>query len=160
MVQTFTIKNKNDGPSLICVYNDYSAVYIHPSGGSCFYIYENQEIVLKFQFGNLFRTWSMIGDEEYYTVFYIDNDVTLDYKIEEGEDPGYHDWEEYDEDENEDFIDDEPSENQGVTKAFMNTMIFLFLIVLCIGILIILRITKFQDSGSDLAGYSLDGGIN
>ena len=160
MVQTFTLKNKNDRPTLICVYNDYSAVYIHPKGGSCFYLNEKQEKVLKFQFGNLFRTWSMIGDEEYYTVFYIDDDITLDYKIEEGEDPGYHDWEEYDEDENEDFIDDEPSENQGVTKAFMNTMIFLFLIVLCIGILIILRITKFQDSGSDLAGYSLDGGIN
>jgi hypothetical protein len=42
----------------------------------------------------------------------------------------------------------------------MNTMIFLFWIILCIGILIILRITKFQDTSSDLARYSLDGGIN
>ena len=162
MIQTFSLKNRNDRPILICVYNDYSAVYIHPKGGSCFYLYEGEEKVLKFQFGNLFRTWSMVGDEEYYTVFYIDDEITLDYKIEEGEDPGYHDWEEYDEDEDGEYEDEEYEEgsNGKISKGFMNTMIFLFLIILCIGILIILRITKFQDTSSDLARYSLDGGIN
>ena len=104
----------------------------------------------------------MVGDEEYYTVFYIDDEITLDYKIEEGEDPGYHDWEEYDEDEDGEYEDEEYEEgsNGKISKGFMNTMIFLFLIILCIGILIILRITKFQDTSSDLARYSLDGGIN
>ena len=161
MIQTFTLKNKNDRPTLICVYNDYSAVYIHPKGGSCFYLEEKEEKVLKFQFGNLFRTWSMVEDEEYYTVFYIDDDITLDYKIEEGEDPGYNDAEEYEDEESEDIYDpDDPSYSNEINKSFMNTMIFLFLIILCIGILIILRITKFQDNSSDLARYSLDGGIN
>ena len=103
----------------------------------------------------------MVEDEEYYTVFYIDDDITLDYKIEEGEDPGYNDAEEYEDEESEDIYDpDDPSYSNEINKSFMNTMIFLFLIILCIGILIILRITKFQDNSSDLARYSLDGGIN
>ena len=84
MIQTFTLKNENDKSTLICVYNDYSAVFIHPKRGSCFYLKKNEEKVLKFQFGNLFRTRSIVGNEEYYTIFYIDNNITLDYKIEEG----------------------------------------------------------------------------
>jgi hypothetical protein len=42
----------------------------------------------------------------------------------------------------------------------MNTLILLFLIILCGGILVILRINKYNDPVSDMAKYSLDGGIN
>ena len=159
MVQTFTLKNKNDRSALVCIYNDYSAVYIHPRGGSCFYLYEGEEKKLVFQFGNLFRTWSVVADEEYYTVMSIDEDITLDYKIEEGDDPGYDDSEEFDEEE--DYEDpEEYGDDKVVKSSVMNTLILLFLIILCGGIIVVLRINKYNDSALDMAKYSLDGGIN
>ena len=158
MVQTFTLNNKSDRSALVCIYNDYSSVYIHPRGGSCFYLHEDEKRVLTFQFGNLFRVWSMVADEEFYTVISVDENIILDYKIEEGEDPGYDDSDEFDEEEEGD--PEEYADESAISASVMNTLILLFLIVLCSGILVVLRINKYNDPASDMAKYSLDGGIN
>ena len=157
MVQTFTLNNKSDRSALVCIYNDYSSVYIHPRGGSCFYLHEDEKRVLKFQFGNLFRVWSMVADEEFYTVISVDENIVLDYKIEEGEDPGYDDSDEFEEEEGD---PEEYADESAISASVMNTLILLFLIVLCSGILVVLRINKYNDPASDMAKYSLDGGIN
>ena len=158
MVQTFTLNNKSDRSALVCIYNDYSSVYIHPRGGSCFYLHEDEKRVLTFQFGNLFRVWSMVADEEFYTVISVDENIILDYKIEEGEDPGYDDSDEFEEEEEGD--PEEYADESAISASVMNTLILLFLIVLCSGILVVLRINKYNDPASDMAKYSLDGGIN
>ncbi len=157
MVQTFTLNNKSDRSALVCIYNDYSSVYIHPRGGSCFYLHEDEKRVLTFQFGNLFRVWSMVADEEFYTVISVDENIILDYKIEEGEDPGYDDSDEFEEEEGD---PEEYADDSAISASVMNTLILLFLIVLCSGILVVLRINKYNDPVSEMAKYSLDGGIN
>ena len=151
MVQTFILKNPFDRMCLICIYNDYSSVYIHPIRGSCFYLNERETKTLNFQFGNLFRFWSSIGNEEFYTVLYVDDNIEIDYKIEEGEDPGYDDSDEFDEEEN------EPEEiNDIINPTTLNILIFIFLFLISLGIIIILRITKFNDGLSEMKSYQLD----
>ena len=152
MVQTFILNNPSDRMCLICVYNDYSSVYIHPSGGSCFYLNEGETRTLTFQFGNLFRYWSALDNEEFYTVLFVDEDITIDYKIEEGEDPGYDDSDEFDEEEQE----PEEEDFNIINPSVLNFLIFLFLFLLCLGIVIILRITKFNEVNSEMKGYQLD----
>jgi len=159
MVQTFELNNNSGRSALVCIYNDYSAVYIHPRGGSCFYLHEDEKRTLTFQFGNLFRTWSMVADEEYYTVMSIDENIELKYNIKEGEDPGYDDSDEFD-DEEEEYDPEEYEDSDAIQSSVMNVLILLFLIVLCSGILVILRINKYNDSNLDMNKYALDGGIN
>ena len=100
----------------------------------------------------------MVADEEFYTVISVDENIILDYKIEEGEDPGYDDSDEFDEEEEGD--PEEYADESAISASVMNTLILLFLIVLCSGILVVLRINKYNDPASDMAKYSLDGGIN
>ena len=156
-IQTFKIKNPTDRTALVCLYNDYSRIYIHPREGSCFHLGDGQTKELVFQFGNLFRSYSTIGEENFYTVMFFDEDLTVEYKIEEGEDPGYDDEEEDGE------YEEDPEENpdpDGINydQKSMDILIFAFLIIVCFGIIIIIRITKFQDINSEMAKYTLDSG--
>ena len=155
-IQTFKITNPNDRTALICLHNDFSRVYIHPRGGSCFYLENGKTRELVFQFGNLFRSLSTIGDEQFYTVIFMDEDLTIDYKIEEGEDPGYDDSEE--EGEYEDPEEYPDPFGTDYDKTTMNILLFAFLIIVCFGIVVIIRITKFQDINSEMSRYTLDSG--
>ena len=154
-IQTFKFQNPSDRAALICLYNDYSRIYIHPREGSCFYLSDGRTKEIVFQFGNLFRSYSTIGEEKFYTVIFTDEDITIDYKVEEGEDPGYDDEEEEGEYEDPEEYPDPFADDK---KTSLNILIFSFLIIVCFGIVLIIRITKFQDINSEMARYSLDSG--
>ena len=86
----------------------------------------------------------------------MDEDLTIDYKIEEGEDPGYDDSEE--EGEYEDPEEYPDPFGTDYDKTTMNILLFAFLIIVCFGIVVIIRITKFQDINSEMSRYTLDSG--
>ena len=150
--QKFTIKNPSSIAIYMCIFSDYSNVYIDPRKASCHYIDDGDTENFMFYLKNSFKNVETSSKQNYYTaISFDDTDISLEYKLEknfkEQKIPGYND-------------------DDGLFNVDTHGMRFTLYILLCIvifgGLFIMFVVKKGQKEGNDYlqfaeaAGFSED----
>ena len=136
--QIFKISNPTDESLYLCIYTDYSNVYINPKETSCQFINKGENVNYTFYLYNIYTNINPVENEKFYTAIKLDEEAIFEYSIDK----------EYKE---------ETSNNSHTVKGPHYSKRLTFYILMCVvlafGLFIIFTVKK-SDKGIDYLQFA------